>query len=321
MKILMISSAGLGIYPSIEKSIMETFLKLNHSIHIINPVYSLETVKIINDMEPDLVITMVGQIMDLKLIEFLKKKKLILCIWLTEDPFYIDDTVKLINDYDYIFTVDLGAFEYYKKRFPTKPIFHLPLGTDPSIYFQTEPSHHLYDLCLVGYPYPERIELVHYILNHTPYTMILAGPLWKGFIQDETHINKLVIINKWIEPSFVREIFNSSKIILNPHRSHKFYKNKNSLNVESKSINNRTFDIAACGGFQLISEKPDIGIHFDRSSEMVSYSNKEECLHLIRHYISDEKIRKQYSKNAQRKALSDHTFFHRAQFILDRVHF
>ena len=319
MNILLISSAGLGIYPQIENSIEETFINLNHSIVKIDPAYSHENVIIINRLNPDIVITMVGQKMDPKLIEFLKKKNLLLSIWLTEDPFYIDDSVKIIADYDFIFTVDLGAFEFYKKLYPEKQIFHLPLGADPAIYFHSEPSGNLYDLCLVGYPYPERIDLVKHILKATPYTFILAGPLWRGYIRQKDYPNLIEVHSQWVEPAFVREIFNKSKIILNPHRSHQFYKNRNSLNIESKSINNRTFDIAACGGFQLIQKKPDMEYHFDCSCEMVAYSNKEECIHLIDQFISDEKQRNQYSKNAQRKVLNKHTLSHRIQFILNQI--
>ncbi|MET3698899.1 spore maturation protein CgeB [Bacillus oleivorans] len=320
MNILLISSSGKGIYPHIEKSIEDAFLAFNHTISKIEPVYSPDTIETINRLNPELVLSIVGHKMDPKLIKFIKKREMNLCIWLTEDPFYMDYSMKIIEDYDFIFTVDLGAFEFYKKMFPNKHIFHLPLGTDPSIYYP-EPADKLFDLCLVGYPYPERIDLVNHILKTTSYSIILAGPLWKGVIRNINNLKKMNIIGKWIEPSTVREIFNRSKIILNPHRSSQFAKNKNTLNIESKSINNRTFDIAACGGFQLISDKPDIEQHFDHPCEMVSFSNEDNCIDLIHHFISDEKKRNDYSHHAHRRVLNNHTFLHRIQFMINQINF
>jgi spore maturation protein CgeB len=320
MKIVLILSGYSGIYPYFERSIEDIFLQLNFTITKVNPEYNQETVEVINKMNPDIIMTLVGYKMDRKLIEFLKKKESLLCIWLTEDPFYSDNSMEIIEDFHFIFTIDFGSFEFYKKIFPNKNVYHLPLGTDPSLYYPSDPQKViLYDLCLVGYPYPERIELVHHIIKHTTYTIILVGPLWRRYIRRKANCNRLEIINKWMEPSYVREIFNMSKIILNPHRAHDFFKNKNTLGIESKSINNRTFDISACGGFQLISNKLDLEKHFNISSEIVSFSNKDDCINLINDFMNDEKRRNDYSKNANERVLNNHTFFHRIQFILDKI--
>ncbi len=127
------------------------------------------------------------------------------------------------------------------------------------------------------------------------------------------------IINKWIEPAYVRELFCISKIILNPHRTYNFFKNKNTLGIENKSINNRTFDIGACGGFQLISHKPDLEKHFNIYNEIIPFYNKDECIHLLNDFVNDEKGRTNYIKNAYERVLNNHTLSHRLQFILNQI--
>ena len=319
MKILLISSGYSGIYPYFEKAIEEAFIFFDHIVTKIHPKHTIEAIEIIESFKPDVIITMVGFNIDEKLMDFLKKMNSTRCIWLTEDPFYIDMSIHLVRDYDYIFTIDIGAFEYYKKKFPQKHIYHLPLGTDPLLYYADHKEEYLYDVCLVGYPYPERINLVNQLLTHTPYSLILVGPFWKKFIKNHKHTNRLTIINRWMEPETVRSLFNRSKIILNPHRTYNFHKNKNTLEIENKSINNRTFDIAACGGFQLLSNKPDLQMHFDITQDMVVYSRSEECIELVKQFINDENSRNFYRRNAQKKVVENHTFTHRVGFILQQL--
>ncbi|MCM3729740.1 glycosyltransferase [Neobacillus cucumis] len=319
MKILLISSGYSGIYPYFEKAIEDAFIFFDHIVTKIQSKYTIEAIELIKNFKPDVIITLVGFNIDEKLMDFLKKIKSPRCIWLTEDPFYIDMSIHLVSEYDYIFTIDIGAFEYYKKKFPQKHIYHLPLGTDPLLYYAEHKEEYLYDVCLVGYPYPERINLVNQLLAHTPYSLILVGPFWKKFIKNHKHTSRLTIINRWMEPEAVRSLFNRSKIILNPHRTYNFHKNKNTLEIENKSINNRTFDIAACGAFQLLSNKPDLQMHFDITQEMVVYSSSEECIELVKQFINDENSRNFYRRNAQKRVAGNHTFTHRVEFILKQL--
>ncbi|WP_144550634.1 glycosyltransferase [Bacillus sp. X1(2014)] len=319
MNILFISSGFLGIYPIFEDTIEKAFKTMNHSIAKITPMYTEETVELIESLDPDFVFAFVGYKVDYKLIQILKQRGTTLGVWLTEDPYYIDQSVNLIEQYDYIFTIDIGACEFYNIRFPNKKIYHLPLGTDPTLYYPANiPNHYLYDLCLIGYPYTNRIELIKHILDQTSYSLLLVGPNWSKFINYKNN-HQLKIINKWIKPEFVRQIFSLSKIILNPHRSYNFHKNQNTLGIESKSINNRTFDIAACGGFQLIENKLDLTLHFDTSREIVPYNNFDECVHLINQFVMDENSRNFYSQNARERILTDHTFTHRIELLLKQI--
>ncbi|QCJ40995.1 protein CgeB [Bacillus sp. S3] len=319
MKIVFIASGYSGIYPYFEQSILHAFSQLNHQVLQISPNFNLQTTQQIEQYHPDFVLSFVGYKLEQPFIQFLKQKGYVLGVWLTEDPFYIDESVRLAEAFDLIFTIDLGAFEYYQQTLPAKSTYHLPLGADPKLYSPPDiQGKNYFDICLIGYPYPERIELARHILEHTSYTMIIAGPLWKKFIGSE-HFKRLKLINKWVEPTMVKDIIHSSKIILNPHRSYNYHQNKNTLGIASKSINNRTFDIAACNGFQLCSSKPDLALHFDPLSEVIPYTTNEECIKYIHQFVHDETTRNQFSYKAKERVLTNHTFMHRIQFILKTI--
>lgn len=319
MKILLISSDYLGIYPYFEQSITSSLLAHRHSIKMITPDYTKGTIEQIESFQPDFVLVFVGYKIQRELLQFLKKKKYTLGIWLTEDPFYINESIRLAEEFEYIFTIDLGAYEHYKKIYKSKKIIHLPLGTDPSIYYPSKSQKdYFFDLCLIGYPYPERIQLAHNILEQTPYKLVLGGPLWRRFINNQNH-QRLFVMNKWIEPRKVNELYHSSKIILNSHRSPHFHKNKNSLGIESKSINVRTFDVAATGGFQLLSEKPDMELHFDLGKEIISYSSDEECIELIHQFLNNDEDRSAIGTKAMERVLNFHTFSHRVEKLINSL--
>jgi len=318
MKIAFISSGYSGIYPYLEKSIQNSLLELNHSSITITPEYNLENIEKMESFQPDFVLVFVGYKVTSALLQFLKKKGYTLGIWLTEDPFYIDESVSLCDAFHYIFTIDLGAYEYYQQIWKTKKIFHLPLGTDPSIYYPTTQGSYYYDLSIIGYPYPERVQLANDILENTSYTLILVGPLWRRYIKYQNQ-QRLAVINRWMEPYKVNQIYHLSRININSHRPFDFYKNKNELGIKNKSINNRTFDIAAGNSFQLLSAKPDTTLHFDVENDMISYSSIEECIHLIHQFIQQDQERMKFSKNAMKKVLHGHTFFHRTEKLINLI--
>ncbi|WP_071393415.1 CgeB family protein [Bacillus tuaregi] len=317
MKIVLITSGYAGIYPFLEKSIQAALTALDHPFITIAPEYTTQSVEQIENFQPDFILVFVGYKLQQDFLPFFKQKGYRLGIWFTEDPFYLDESIRLAEMFHNIFTIDLGAYEYYTKVLQGKKIYHLPLGTDSAQYFPSQSNHPvLYDLCLIGYPYPERVQLAHLIAEQTPYQLLVAGPLWRRAMQGIAH-QRVMVINKWIHPGIVNQLYHQSRMILNPHRSHLFHKNKNSLGIENKSLNNRTFDIAACGGFQLITAKPDTVLHFDSKCELVSYTTVEECLKLIHTFIHDDEKRANYSRRAMERVLSSHTFHHRMQRMID----
>ncbi|MED1476030.1 DUF3880 domain-containing protein [Bacillus pseudomycoides] len=84
---------------------------------------------------------------------------------MTEDPYYFDKTIQVINRFDYIFTIDTGSLKHYQSVHSNA--YHLLLGTDPTI-FKPRLVEHAYksDLLLVGYPYPTRVNFIHFLKKH-----------------------------------------------------------------------------------------------------------------------------------------------------------
>lgn len=124
-----------------------------------------------------------------------------------------------------------------------------------------------------------------------------------------------MIKDTWMNPELVSYFYNGANIVLNPHRSHNFLLNQNTSGIISESINNRTFDIAACGTFQLIEEKPNLRSFFTEE-KMISYQDYEDCLCKVVTYMNDEKKREIIAQKGQKIVIGQHRFRQRVKEMM-----
>jgi spore maturation protein CgeB len=86
----------------------------------------------------------------------------------------------------------------------------------------------------------------------------------------------------------------------------------------SSAVNQRVFDIPACGGFVITDNQPDIFELFDKD-ETVVYSSIDELKELISYYRMNDSARKIISEKARSRILSTHTISKRLETIITRV--
>jgi spore maturation protein CgeB len=315
MKILFITSGYKGIYNYFETWIINE-LKTKHNL-ILFPCQNGPTSfqSLTKSYRPDVAITLVGFKFPIKLVKWLKTQQVKTVVWFTEDPYFMDQTELLLQNYDFVFTIDTAALDYYK-NIGHHQVYHLPLGTEPNVFRpkQIEPKYKS-DICLVGFPYPDRIHYIQILLQNTSYKISVVGN-WKKYLNRFRNHPNLVIHEGWVEPSISANYYNGSNIVFNTHRPFNLKENKNRLGVVGKSINNRTFDAAACGAFQLIEFKEDLPNHFIADEEIISFKNHQELIEKINYYMPIKEERQRIAVNARNRVLKDHTFEKRIDRML-----
>lgn len=322
MKIIFITSGFRAVYYFFEQSVVEAFQNAGHYCEPFTLNNGLNALKLMEQsLQPDLILAMAGLKISKPILEFLKQTKVKSAIWMTEDPYYMDWTIPLSTYFDYIFTIDQAALEQYK-RLGHPYVYHLPLGTDPEIFHSILVSEeYTSDICLVGVPYSNRIELIEFLLKNTDYQIQIVGRGW-GKHNNEwiKNLNRdLDLVNAWVKPETVVNYYNGSKIVLNIHRPSDEKYNKNRMGIIAKSINNRTFDAASCEAFQLIDSKEELANHFEVGKEIISFQDKNDLLEKIHYYIAHDEERKQIAIQARNRVLSSHTFQHRIDQLLMQV--
>lgn len=307
MKILFITSGYDGIYEHFETWIVHELQK-KHEVRVIQHKTNLNILNSsISTFQPDAAFTLVGFKLPIRLLNALQRSRIKTAIWFTEDPYYMDQTSILARYFDYIFTIDSAAMEFYKKN-GHKHVYQLSLATEPTIFKPKEIDDAVKsDICMVGFPYPDRITLIQYLLQNTNYQIQVVGKWKKALAVFQRH-PQLKIHEGWVEPSKAADYYNGAGIVLNTHRPYNLKQNQNRFGIVGKNINNRTFDAAACGSFQLIEFKEELSKHFKENREIVSFQDKEELVEKLNYYLVNENERKRIAENARKRAITEHTF-------------
>lgn len=87
----------------------------------------------------------------------------------------------------------------------------------------------------------------------------------------------------------------------------------------SASVNQRAFDVPACGGFVLSESSPALNELFEPGVENISYQGKDDMLFRIAWLLEDKQGRNRIALAARKRILSQHTYEHRLIEIIRRM--
>jgi spore maturation protein CgeB len=97
---------------------------------------------------------------------------------------------------------------------------------------------------------------------------------------------------------------------------------KVSLNCTSMqmkgAVNQRVFDIPACGGFVLTDRREQLSLAFD-PDETACYDDPGEITDLARHYLAHPDERRRIADRARRRILAEHTYRHRLATLIEAM--
>ena len=121
--------------------------------------------------------------------------------------------------------------------------------------------------------------------------------------------------NKRVTTDETVKIYNAGKINLNLHSSTFHY----GINPEGDFVNPRTFEIAACKGFQLVDSRSDLKNLFDVGEEIITFQSLDELKDQINYFLEDPDLRNVIANRSYKKVLNEHTIEHRMQEMLLHV--
>ncbi len=201
----------------------------------------------------------------------------------------------------------------------------IPNCADGKFHYPTKKyEKYSYDIVFLGAKLPKKKYFIEEILLplKKKYNVGIFGPYWsikdnikRGFakISRQLHLEK---INKIINDSRIsinyedeNKLYSSAKICLNYHE-------KENLNQQyHKILNQRSFKIPACGGFQIIDELDYLDRYYE-GDEMISCGNKEDWFEKIDYYLQNEDLRNKISAKAKNRSHKDHLYENRILQIL-----
>jgi spore maturation protein CgeB len=266
----------------------------------------------VEQFEPDLVLALAQAPLTRQALRRLRKDKVVTAMWFVEDfrlftywrafaPYY--DIFAVIQEEPFLEELGrIGQHNFLYLPLAAHPPFHRPLELT-----QVESRKYGSDLSFFGAGYPNRRTAFQRFLSND---FKIWGSDWDG---DEV-LGPLVQRNgERIDPEEAVKIFNAAKVNLNLHSSVR------AANVaEGDFVNPRTFEIACCGGFQLVDRRALLPELFTEE-EMALFGSFGEMQEKAEHYLTHPEERARFARKGRERVLKDHTYTSRMQALLDHI--
>lgn len=233
-------------------------------------------------------------------------------IWFTEDPYEFSVNQERAQLFDIIFTNDKASSLNYGPN-----AHHLPFAASKKFHFFHYPEkdeNFLYDILFVGTAWPNRVNLIKALEPHIA-DLRYKFALPTNNLLPPFSLKQPKFTYNWRTPNNeLARMANLSKITLMLGREFSASGNR----AKADTPGPRLFETAMACGFQLLDDSiSDFSSYFTIGKEAVTFSGVNDCIEKIKFYLERPDSRKNIAINAQKRALSSHTYDHRVQEILD----
>jgi spore maturation protein CgeB len=228
--------------------------------------------------------------------------------WFVEDIRRFDYWKHLVQEFDVVFTIQVGEVKEAIINAGARRVEYLPMAVNPKLHRTLQlnaddATRYGSEVSFVGAGYRNRVRLFELL-------RIDDLKLWGNDWPDKWQA-KLQESGRRVTPEETCSIYNASRINLNIHSS----VNGELLEV-GDFVNPRTFEIAACGAFQIVNEQVPLSDMFDLKNELNAVRTVNELKDSIQYYSSHPLERKDMAQAAQQRVLREHTYRHRMQHAL-----
>ncbi len=131
----------------------------------------------------------------------------------------------------------------------------------------------------------------------------IVGEGWEGFVREGVTVGGRVDYT-----TEAPQIYNSAKINLNITGAQLM-----------KSVNQRVFDVSACGAFLLTDYRDDLSELFDTETEIAVYNDMAGMRKKVRYYLEHDEERRVMAARARERVLKEHTYCHRVKTIISAL--
>jgi spore maturation protein CgeB len=262
---------------------------------------------------PDLVFALAQAPLDRGTLGMLKKSGIPTAFWFVEDYRFLGYFRDIALSYDFFFHIQGRAMDVELARLGVRHALRLPLAADPAMFKPLDDRSRLApyqaDISFMGSGYPNRKSMFAQLLD---YELKIWGTEWD---MDSPLGQRVQLKGRRITSDETVKIYNAARINLNLHSS------VFSLDLDPHGdfINPRTFDIAACGAFQLVDQRPCLKEFFQPDREIAVFSDLKDLRRRIDFYLQRPDLRHDMGRRAREKVLSAHTYEHRMKTALDFI--
>jgi len=266
------------------------------------------------EWKPDLVFGIAQSPFTTNTLAQFKQLKIPIAFWFMEDFRLFTYWKTFAPLYDYFFVIQRGEFSEKLSQLGIRNYHYLPLAADPDFHKPVEltpeeKAEYSSTFSFVGAGYYNRAQFFLQLLNED---FKIWGSDWNPLSPLGRVLQRK---GERISPEDCVKIFNAATININLHSS----SYHNGINPNGDFVNPRTFEIAACGGFQAVDPRSELGELFEVGREIITFSNVGELRRKKDYYMEHPDEREEIAKAGRQRALAEHTYRHRMQEMLEVV--
>jgi spore maturation protein CgeB len=116
-----------------------------------------------------------------------------------------------------------------------------------------------------------------------------------------------------IDTETCMKVFNGTTVNINLHSW-----TGDGLDPDGDFVNPRTFELAACGAFQIVDDRTLLPEIFTKE-QLLTFSRPDDLAPLVRQWLRDEEGRRQMAEAARQRVLAEHTYGHRMRQLLAQI--
>ncbi len=245
------------------------------------------------EWKPNLVLVFKGESLPPEFIRAMKQASGAVMVNVFIDNPLLTTPFTQIEPYDLFCTKERYAIEALRRVGLTN-LYYLPCHCAPALHEPPQPTpeeekRFSADIGFTGNYYPYRGRFFAELAD-------LPITIWgRGWERAPSSVRSLAASPAWGREKLLS--YSLPKIVLNLHHP---------LN-DILGVNERLFEVASCGGFQLTDGREDVGRMFEMGKEIVTYHDAADCRRLIEYYLGRPDERAAIAAAGQRRAHHDHT--------------
>ena len=238
----------------------------------------------------------------------IKEKKISVTGWFGDNPFTKGIICNSLQHCDRVYLVDEAWVERVRYLHPR--VAYLPHAADGETFYPLEQNKtYSTDVVFIGDSFNGtsdgllRARIIQTLVDSDIKTAVYGDRGWHTLFSHSPGLENSVTA-AMVSPEELNRLYNTAKIVLNIHHSQLL-----------SGTNQRTFETAAAGAFQLADHRPAIPALYPGCS--ITFTSAEELLQKARYYLANEQEREQLAGQARARTLAHNTYEHRIETLIN----
>lgn len=264
------------------------------------------------EWRPDLVLAIAQAPLNRSVTDRLQTAGVRTAFWFVENHRVLPYWQQVAGDYDVFFAIQDEPFLSRLREAGARKAVYMPTACDagrhvPVALTEAERIRFAADVSFAGAPYLNRQRILMGLLDFRP-------RIWgEGWAQTELAPAAAEGGRRFSLDEMTR-VFAATRINLNIHSAN----HVEGLDPDPDYVNPRTFELAACGAFQLVDARRPLPALF-ADDELAMFDSMTALRERIRYFLERPDERSAMAGRARARALAEHTFEHRVRRIFQET--